>query len=71
MFVVTYLWVVVVKNDCRNLDYDSEHGNNYWVGMLKNGRNLLDYETQKSVVLNGLNNPVDWLNNFCMLIVIE
>ena len=47
------------------------HFNNYWVGMLKNGWNLLDHKTQKSGVSHKWFDESSGLINFCMLIVIE
>ena len=40
--------------------------------MLKNGWDLLGHTTLKSgVSQNSLMNQADWLNDFCMLIVVE
>ena len=39
--------------------------NNYWVGMLKNGWDILDHGTLKSGA-NDLINQADWLNGFCI-----
>ena len=46
--------------------------NNYWVGMVKNGWGLIDMGLWNQVYLtNHLTNWADWLNGFCMLIVME
>ena len=45
--------------------------NNYWVGMLKNGQNLLDHETQRSGTSHKWFDESSMLINFSMLTVIE
>ena len=45
--------------------------NNYWVGMLKNGQNLLDHETQRSGISHKWFDESRMLINFSMLTVIE
>ena len=45
--------------------------NKYWVGMLKNGQNLLDHETQRSGISHKWFDESSMLINFSMLTVIE
>ena len=46
--------------------------NNFWVVVVKNGQDLVDHGTLKSgVYYKWLMNWADWLNDFCMLIMLE